>query len=1361
MKKALTAVALILACLPGLFAATSSIQMAFESFPYMNQLPSNSVQRVFQDKEGYIWFGTLDGLCRYDAYHVTSFRSNMLNPNLLTDNDISCMTEDEENHLWIGTKQGLNILDKSNFQIKPFEDPNLRSDQINCLMRDQDGSIWIGAHQGLYRYDVRNKKLKVYPPNQFDKRTVPGGGVSSVYRDRQNRIWVMCWNQGLSLYNPKTDDFTRYPRLGNNNNPFRLYQDNKNRYWICSWGEGFWKFDPTASEENMYKEFFLPKVDGTQKENTFFSIVQDDKYGYLWVMSLSGLYALDYKTDGTLANIDISSYLQGSSKLYSEIIKDKDNNLWIGAFSEGAFCINFNRPPVGNYTLEKIRNKLGFSSSVKTLCMDKDGLIWIGLNRLGLCLYDRNRNQSLLFTDIPSIKDITQITSISCVREIKGSNEFWLTCNDNLIYALRKYGNSVSLARIIDLSIPTRINVSGGDKVLYEDRSNNVWVGTMGGVYMVTKQGLVRFIYDISSVTDITQDQSGAIWVGSENMGLTRLTLQKGRYKATTFDKYTAGFNTSNVQAVIAHSSGKIWIGSKEGRVITYDRNSGRFEDQSNACAMTGEAILNILEDHQGNIWISTNKKVTKYNPFRQTSTFYSVFDNLAVNSFIDGACTISPSGEVLFGGNKGFCSFLPNKDLVQEKPSHGRVFITDIKVHNQSVFDVGNEAKFDNLKNRLVIRHSEKNVEIEFSTLNYAYPSKIQYAYKLEGVDNDWIYVGNSRRFASYNNLQKGTYKLRLKATDENGIWSKEITTLVLVKKPAFYETWWATLFYLILLGFLGYSFYRYSINRIRLRQELNIARIEKDKSEELTQTKLRYFTNISHELLTPLTIISCLIDDLERSFKGKFWQHEVMRVNVSRLKRLLQQILDFRKVESGNMKLKVSQSDLVGFIQHICTFNFNPLATEKRIHFSYLSSENELIGWFDSDKMDTVIFNLLSNAFKYTQKGGSIRVNLDMVTKGSNNWARIIVSDTGRGIAPDDLEHIFTRFYSNDPTNSVENHGIGLTLTKELLEMHHATIRVESELGVGSSFIVELPLDAEFYSESERSGKPVTPLPDLIDEGQSYTEEPEQEVEKEDVHVLIVEDNQQLRTFIERLFKKKYHTHMAENGVQALKIIEEQPVDIVLSDIVMPEMDGLELCRQIKSDLNTSHIEVLLLTAKNSIDDRIESYNAGADGYLSKPFELKVLEARIAGLIRNRRHKTDRFKSNFDLNISSMEFASIDEKFLESAVAVIEEHLAEPDFDLDMFSGKLNMSKSSLYRKIKSLTQLSPVEFTKNIRLKHACQMLKNQHGNISDIAYSVGFADPKYFTSCFKAEFGMTPTEYLKRSREENTDVAEANQ
>jgi signal transduction histidine kinase/ligand-binding sensor domain-containing protein/DNA-binding response OmpR family regulator len=1361
MKKALITWIAWLFILSAVSSAGNKLQISFESFPYMSELPSNSVQRVFQDKDGYMWFGTLDGLCRYDAYHVKSFRSSMLNSSLLTNNDISSITEDNQNHLWIGTKQGINILDKSNLKITPFPEKSLQGDKINSLVCDKQGMIWIGTQRGLHRYDPVRKVLKTYAHDPYDKRTVPGTGVTSIYRDRKDQIWVMCWDEGLARYNPKTDDFQRFPRIGQINNPFRLYQDQRNNYWICTWGEGFWHFNPNAPEDQMYRQYPILKNGSKTQETTFYSMVQDDKYGYLWLMSLSGLYVLDYHADGLMENIDISSYLQGSSKLFSEIVKDRDNNLWIGAFSEGAFFINFDRPPVGNYTLDKIRQKLGYSSSVKAICEDKDGTIWMGLNRIGICLFDRNKNEGRMYTEIPGMKNYPELATVSSIRHIKSLDEYWICCNDNLILTFRKTGAAVSASQPVNVNVGHNVNFNG-DKVLFEDRAGNVWVGMSGGLLQVTPQKKVRLISEIPSVTDITQDQDGNIWVSSEKTGLVQISLRAGRYRISTFDKYTAGLNTSNIQAVCVDARHQIWIGTKEGQLITYDSRKGRFTDVSNLCAMTGEGILNILEDTYGNIWISTNKKVTKFNPRKKTSTYYSVFDNLAVNSFIVGSCSVAPTGEVLFGGNKGFCAFMPIKENTATKVKNTKVYITDIKVHNQSVFEAESEAVYDNIKGRLVVNHTEKNLEIEFSTLNYSSPSKIQYAYKLEGVDNDWNYVGNSRRFATYNNLQKGTYQLFLRATDENGVWSEEVTTLEIVKKPAFYETWWARLLYLLLMSSFLYGFYRYSLNRFRLRQELKIARIDMEKSEELTQTKLRYFTNISHELLTPLTIISCLIDDLETSFKGKFWQHDVMRVNVSRLKRLLQQILDFRKAESGNMKLKVSEADMVHFLRRICTYNFNPLATEKQIHFSFLSSETSLIGWFDPEKMDTVIFNLLSNAFKYTQNSGSIRVNLDKVVKGSEHWARIIVSDTGRGISTDDIEHIFTRFYSNDPTNTVENHGIGLTLTKEMLEMHHAVIRVDSELGVGTTFTVEVPLDESFYAEKEKAGV-VTSVSEedlsYIEDSNSYPEvEPQDAVAtKEDVNVLIVEDNAQLRLFIERIFSKKYNTFTAENGVVALKVMEENPIDIVLSDIVMPEMDGLELCRRIKNNLDTSHIEVLLLTAKNSIDDRIESYNAGADGYLSKPFELKVLDAKIANLVRNRKTKTETFKSNFELNISSMEFASLDEKFLESAVAVIEEHLSEPEFDLDMFSGKLHMSKSSLYRKIKSLTHLSPVEFTKNIRLKHACQMLKNQKGNISDIAYSVGFADPKYFTSCFKAEFGMTPTEFLKKSKDEDAATA----
>lgn len=1320
----------------------------------MSQLPSNSVQRVFQDKEGYIWFGTLDGLCRYDGYSVRSFRSDMNNPFLLTNNDISCLTEDDDNHLWIGTKQGINILNKHNLQIEPFQENTFKRDRINSLASDGKGNIWIGSTRGLYRYNVKTQTLENYAYDPYDKKTISGTGVTYIYRDNHGAIWVMFWDSGLCKYIPETNNFQRFPKVGLLNNPFRIYQDKEDNYWIGTWGDGFCHFNPNAPEEGMYTFHKVMNMSKTP-ETTIYSIVQDDKYGYLWLMSLTGLYVMKHEPDGTLTPIDISAHLTGSSRLYSEIIKDKDNNLWIGAFSEGVIFINFERPPVQNYPLDIVRQRMGFSPSVRALSEDKDGLVWLGLNRYGLCFYDRKNNTASMHTELPGLKNLFNLETVNYIKEIKSRGEHWISCNNQYLFALQKTGTSIFLKRMIDVNSNNAIN-SNGDKIIFEDRSGNVWIGMLGGVVLITPQDRLVTVTEIPSVTDITQDLDGNIWVSSEQSGLCMLTETARGYDTTVFDKYSEGLNTNNVQSVCLHASGLLWIGTKEGRVVTYDKKKNQFRDVSNMCAMTGEGILNILSDKSGNIWIATNKKVTRFNPRTESSTTYSVFDNLAVNSFIAGACSKSYTGEVLFGGNRGFCSFLPAKDKNTRTSKPTWVHITDVKIHNQSVFDPDSKIAYDNVKSRLVIRHTDNNIEIEFSTLNYAFPTKVQYAYKLEGVDNDWNYAANNRRFANYNNLDKGTYNFLLRATDENGLWSDVVTTLEIVKKPAFYETWWAQLIYLAVALCLLLIFYRFSLNRFRLRNELKFARIDKEKSEELTQTKLRYFTNISHELLTPLTIISCLIDDLELTYKGKFWQHDVMKINVNRLKRLLQQILDFRKVESGNMKLKVTEDDMVHFVSHICQFNFKPLAKDKQIHFSMVPSEKSIIGWYDAEKLDTVLFNLLSNAFKYTPSKGTILVNLEQMIREGERYARIIVSDTGRGIAESDIEHIFTRFYSNDPTNSVENHGIGLTLTKEMLEMHHGTIRVDSILNEGSKFTVEIPIDKEAYDDSERVEKQPVSMEDNLKQLEiaSLEVEAAEPVDTEDVNILIVEDNSQLRILIEKIFNKRYHTFVAENGIEALKIVEETPIDIVVSDIIMPEMDGLELCRKLKSNLTTSHIAVLLLTAKNSVDDRIDSYRAGADGYLSKPFELKVLDARISSLIKNRKHKSERFKTTAELSISSLDFASIDEKFLENAIAVIEEHLAEPDFDLDMFSGKLSMSKSSLYRKIKSLTGMSPVEFTKNIRLKHACQMLNKQAGNVSDIAYSVGFADPKYFTSCFKAEFGMTPTEYVKKNKEEST-------
>ena len=620
-----------------------------------------------------------------------------------------------------------------------------------------------------------------------------------------------------------------------------------------------------------------------------------------------------------------------------------------------------------------------------------------------------------------------------------------------------------------------------------------------------------------------------------------------------------------------------------------------------------------------------------------------------------------------------------------------------------------------------------------------------------MEGVDDNWVYVKGDRQFAFYNQLPKGKRTFYLKATDVNGLWSEYISKISVYKQPAFYETWWAYTLYAVFIIICIYLFYRRMQKRMQLRHELKIAQIDREKSEELVQTKLRYFTNISHDLLTPLTIITCLVDDAELISGERIPQLNMIRSNVNKLKRLLQQILDFRKVESGNMKLSLSQGDIIPFVSDVCSVNFAPLMKKKKQTFVFSVEEETLIACFDADKVDKIVSNLLSNACKHTDAGGEIKLMMKSYQVSGHRRLCIQVSDTGEGIASEELENIFARFYTAHKKDGSESNGIGLSLTKDLVELHHGSIKVESELGKGSIFTVDFPIDKDSYKENEFAVEKVKEKKDeVILDGVDLDESEETEMgthQTNEHHLLLVEDNEELLYLMKRILSRNYHVLIAKNGIEALEIVKENEIDIVISDVMMPEMDGLELCRNLKSDLETSHISVILLTAKNTVEDRVECYNAGADGYIAKPFELKILEARINNFINHKRSKQEEFRSNADAQIDALETSVVDKEFFDKVFSVVETNISEGDFGVVQLADALAVSKSSLYRKMKVATGLSPIEFIRNIRLKHGSQLLKNRSISVAEVAYECGFSNPKYFAICFKDEFGVTPKEYQK--------------
>lgn len=1337
-------------------------KISVDPIPLMSQLPSHSVQRIHQDKNGFLWFGTLDGLARYDGYRLLTFRSDLVNPHLLTNNEITSIAEGE-NCILVGTKKGLNILNKKNLSIVPFPDEHIQNFEIKAILVASDSTVWVGANNLIHKYDKNLKLIERYDNGE----KLPINGISSIYEDQSNNIWISIWSSGLHKYNKVDNTFTHYPPIGKRNNPFKIFQDKHKQYWICTWGDGLYQFNPNADIESMYVKHEIKNHNKQSYEDTFFSITQDNSQNYIWLMSYTGVFALERDENGMYKQVDVSHLFKGRNNIFSELIKDREGNLWIGAFSEGVFFVNFNKPNIENIPIKKIEERLNTITNIPTFYIDRDERIWFIQNRYGLNVYDKKTDELLFFRDFPGTQNYNELRNLNTICGFRNSNKIWVGAeNTSYIFEIEVQDKQIKVLKRIDLE---NIQANPGQVYhFFEDSKSNRWIITSTSVFCKpNNQNEIISVYSglNDKITDITEDTMGNLWLSGSNSGLYYIPLNYNTNIANASIKHLQGeipLPSNNISSIDTDSFGNIWIGTQEGNLICYNINAKTIQDQTQQARLSGHAIQKIIVDTYDQIWVSTNTKIFEYFPASGASRDYSTSDGVIVNSFLTGGSFASSPQKVYFAGNRGISAFTITEDINIPHNTEKSVMVTDIKSQGKSIINNPEYSNTDFTNQYFEINSDDKNLEIDFSSLDFTSLDKIRFAYMMEGIDDKWIYTDN-RQFATYNQLKVGTNIFKVKASDSNKLWHDDYTTITIYKHPAFYETVWAYIAYVLIAVLLIYATLIIVRNRIRLRNQLKIAQIDKDKSEELTQTKLRYFTNISHDLLTPLTIISCLTDDLEMTHREKIPQFNIIRANVNRLKRLLQQVLDFRKMESGNMRLKVSRGNIVQFIHDICYTQFIPLIEKKHINMTFDSNKTDFEAYFDADKVDKIVFNLFSNAIKYTPNEGNVSIELIIDDKTPEHFITIKIKDSGVGINPEDLDKIFTRFYYNKATDASKTNGIGLSLTKDLIDMHGGTINVESEINKGSVFTVILPISKNQFTEDQLA--PYSE--DRILNNFSTSENSENTNIETDINdhktaeiedslkettILLVEDNEEILYTIEGILSKQYITHTATNGLDALEIVKMHNIDIIVSDVMMPKMDGLELCRTIKKDIATSHISVLLLTAKNSPSDRIECYNAGANGYISKPFDLNVLKARINNLVVHKKNRQQSFKTDAEINISTLEYPSQDEEFLKEAIQIIENNLSEPSLDVNFFAESLNMSKSSLYRKIKTMTNLSPVEFIRNIRLKHACRMLKNPTVSISDVAYTVGFSDPKYFTSCFKNEFGTTPSEYQKSQQED---------
>ena len=1293
-------------------------QMIVNPMPFLDKLPVNSIFNLYQDRQGFFWLGTAYGLERYDGYDIQPFINNYKNPHKLTHNDIRCFAEDD-NYLWVGTVQGINLVDKSTYQITSFPDSALQTREIRDLICDQKGNIWVAAGKKLFRCNARLGVLKEYTlandPNTF-------------FEDRNGDLWFLTWNGDILKYNDRDDSFMQYAHM-DNSNPYRMIQDHQGRYWIATWGQGIWRFDPSSPDRKkiLQRQSIVNPIRHSP-EQVFFDIVQDDMYGYLWALSHFRLYVFRINEQNELEEVNINAIKDINNpidqyKTYSRIIKDQSGNLWLGAYDQG-YTITFEKAEIINHTMENIKKRLGVDANVLYFNKDSKGTIWFDQSRYGLCLFDEQTGKITYGNNADALYSLVVTSIVPSQKEdvvwLGGRNDF-----SSHIWKATKEQMHISILEEYDLK--EVVADPGSITQLVEDDHGNIWIGTTSRLFFkqAGSKKIAELSFDISHISDMSKDSKGNVWIASRD-AIYQMAYENKPILLKHYPKESMPLSDAPIVNICANAR-DVWFSTSLGRLLRFDSSEEKMTDETEACGLTGDNILEILL-YKDKIWIVCDKYIIRHHPATKENTAYFVDDpNIFVSSFRHSAAFVDEEGCLYAGGHNGFIKILPDRQNTNNKRT-GQVLITDVKSDNRSVLFSPAGSETGNSVHKITLSPETRNIEILFSALSYTSGRRIKYAYQLEGADKKWTYIDNGKHSAFYNYLGKGEYTFRLKATDPYGNWMEEEQQLLIRRLPAWYETWYAYSFYtLFIVCIICLLFYAYT-KRMEKKNKLKL-------QEELTQIKLNYFTNISHELLTPLTIISCVADDLEENKESSERQVEILRSNANRLKRLLQQILDFRKVESRKMEISASKSNLSSFVSGIVASNFQSLAHQKSISLS-TRIDDGIWGYMDIDKFDKILFNLLSNAIKYTPEHKKINVSLSAIYKEGCRFLVLNVEDEGIGIAEKDIKHIFTKFYNNKNHPGCQSNGIGLSLTKELVTLHHGTIEVSSEPGKGSVFTVEIPIDREVYSEREIAESSLLTVQE---------EETDTFIPDEKPCILFIDDNKDLRELIQHILSKKYQIFIAENALQGLELLKNTPVDIIICDIMMPQMNGLEFCQQIKGDIQTNHIPIIMLTAKNAVDDQIECYKAGAESYIAKPFEMKILQARIDNLLQSREQSRQSFRSKMEINISNLNYQTSDEEFLNNAMQCVERHIQESEFDTVQMANELHISRSTLSRKCKVISGCTPLEFIRNIKLKYACALLKKKTISISEVAYATGFSSPKYFTKCFKEEFGMTPTEY----------------
>ncbi|SHN40429.1 two-component regulator propeller domain-containing protein [Chitinophaga sp. CF418] len=1308
-------------------------------------LSNNAVTSIYQDHNGFMWFGTYDGLNRYDGYNFTVYRNEFNDSNSLVNNRIACITEDHHKRLWIGTRGGISIYNNatgrfSGLPYLPYKSTKEKKIlvPVNAVLPGANETIFIGTNgEGLLVYNPSGPARQA--PLRYRDDLITHYEVSSITIDASGHTWLFVRSIGLCIY----DNTSGVVRVINDNirNGIALQADHKGQLWLGT-DEGLYKYTVAA---NTFTSML-----STHNKRVVHLIT--DRYNTLWIASDGeGVFMMPLSTEKItrLASPENKELLT-STAVFS-IFEDHEGRKWIGTLRGGVNILDPGKAGFARITHDPLNPNSLINDFTLSLCEDVDHNIWIGTDGGGLSIWNRKQNQFTNFrhlagNDASLCSDF--VTSIT--RDFQ--NNIWISTWGTGIYRYNKAKRSFDHYTCFNQANGTE------DKntwLLYEDAAKTLWAGVCTGspLYRYNRETNRFEVFDsrLTNILSMAEDNKGDFWAG-DYTSLIKIDRTTKHHQT-----YNIGYP---VRVFHQDKAGNCWIGTEGGGLLLFNRETGTYVRYTKADGLSNNSILKILEDKSGNLWISTFYGISKFNPRQKTFKNYSQSDGLLSNQLNYNAALALPSGEFIFGGLKGLNIFYP--DSLPSFSGTPGILLTGLKVDNIPIEQAARyvTGRTTDHITSLKIPYNKAVLAFDFVSPEYSAPDKIDYAYYLDGWDKGWNYVGKSRT-ANYTRLHEGNYTFRIKTTNTEGVWNTREYTLQITILPPWYRTWWAYLLYLAAIAGMAYTYLQYKAQKTKAAFDIRLARLETEKEKELNEKKLAFFTNISHEFRTPLTLIINPVKELlNHSDKTPGNGLEVVYRNARRLLSLVDQLLLFRKADSEMDRLKITRLDFHNLCREVY-LSFSQQAKAKQIDYIFNCSTPQLEVYADREKIEIVLFNLLSNALKFTPENGTVSFIVDE----DGETITVNITDTGCGISEDAGQRLFEKFYQvkEKQTSGKAGFGIGLYLSKHFIESHKGGISFTSSPGQGTSFTVQLRKGTSHFA-GQYIFEEMTDDPAMLEElmgnitseislerpGADNEQSPLEDIFTSKRSILVVDDNAEIRGYLQLLFREKFIFLEADNGEDGLKLAREHYPDIIISDVLMKGMDGMELCNTIKQDPTLSHIPVILLTGNPSQEIKLKGIECGADDYITKPFEQDLLLARIENILQNRNALQGYFFDKITLKKNDARISTEYKHFLERCITVVEDNLDKDTFNIKMLAAEIGMSHSNLYKKVKSISGHSVNAFIRFIRLRRAAVLLLSTDCNVNEAAFGVGLNDMKYFRKQFSKLFGMNPSEYIKKYR-----------